>query len=395
MSRVASFPSLPARPRAARAAVRATAVAPRRVLMVVDSLDAGGGAERYVVDLARELQLRGSEVAVACSVAGALRADLAGAGIPVHALSDRLAKRRFDLRYALGLRELVRDGGFDLVHAHLYASIAAAAFATAGTSIPLVLTEHTEAPWRRLGARLASRVAYRRAVRVTAVSEAIRDVIVDDFREPSRKVAFVRNAVAPHDGSSPDALPPRCEDDDAVLIGRVARLQPEKGMEVFLDAAARLAPDWPQAQFLVIGDGPLRDRLEREAERLGVGDRVHFLGFRRDGRAIIANLDVLAISSHSDGSPLAVIEAMLAGVPVVASETGGIPDQVRDGVDGLLVEPGDPGALAGALASLLRDEDRTRAMGEAARRHAEVEFGYSRMVDRIERIYSSAASRAA
>jgi glycosyltransferase involved in cell wall biosynthesis len=362
--------------------------------MVVDSLAAGGGAERYVVDLARELRQRGSEVAVACSVAGPLGADLARAGIPVHGLSDHLAKRRFDLRYALALRDLVRAGGFELVHAHLYASIAAAAFATAGTSSPLVVTEHTEAPWRGRRARLASRLAYRRAARVTAVSEAIRDVIVDDFGEPSRKVAFVRNAVAAHDGSAPDALPPSCQDEDAMLIGRVGRLQPEKGMEVFLDAAARLAPDWPRAQFLVIGDGPLRDPLERQAERLGVADRVHFLGFRRDGRAIIANLDVLAISSHSDGSPLAIVEAMLAGVPVVASETGGIPDQVRDGVDGLLVEPGDADALAGALECLFRDEDRISSMGAAARRHAEVEFGYARMVDRIERIYSSAAAPA-
>jgi glycosyltransferase involved in cell wall biosynthesis len=363
--------------------------------MVVDSLHAGGGAERYVVDLARELRRRRFDVAVACSVTGLLRAELTAAGIPVHGLSDHLAKRRFDLRYALSLRDLVRAGRFDLVHAHVYASIAAAAFATAGTATPLVVTEHTEAPWRGLGARLASRLAYRRAARVTTVSEAIRDAIVDDFGEPSRKVTFVRNAVAPHDGSRPAALPRSCQDDDALLIGRVARLQPEKGMEVFVDAAARLAPDWPRAQFLVIGDGPLRRPLERQAEQLGVGDRVHFLGYRRDGRALIANLDVLAISSHSDGSPLAILEAMAAGVPVVASETGGIPDQVRDGVDGLLVSPGDPAALAGALESLLRDEDRIRAMGAAAQRHAEVEFGYPLMVDRIERVYSSAAARAA
>jgi glycosyltransferase involved in cell wall biosynthesis len=229
---------------------------------------------------------------------------------------------------------------------------------------------------------------------VTAVSEAIRDVIVDDFGEPSRKVSFVRNAVAPHDGSPPEALPPGCQDGDAVLIGRVARLEPEKGMEVFVDAAAKLAPAWPRAQFLVIGDGPLRAQLEHQAERLGIDDRVHFLGFRSDGRALIANLDVLAISSHSDGSPLAIVEAMAAGVPVVATETGGIPDQIRDGVDGLLVEPGNPGAFAGALESLLCDEDRIRSMGAAARRHAEAEFDYAPMVDRIERIYSAAAARA-
>jgi glycosyltransferase involved in cell wall biosynthesis len=360
---------------------------PPSVLLVVDSLDVGG-AERYVVDLALELRGRGAGVEVACSMDGPLHADLTAARVPVHRCSDRLAKRRFDARYARSLRALVATRDYDLVHAHVYASIVAAGVAVAGTSVPLVITEHTEAPWRNRRARVASRLAYRRAARVTVVSEAIRDLIVGHFRTPADKVRYVPNAVRPHDGSEADELP--CSRDGSVLIGRVGRLQPEKGMEVFVDAAAELAGDWPEAEFLIIGDGPLRAELEGHVARLGVRDRVHFLGWRSDARAVIAQLDVLAVSSHNDGSPLAILEAMTSGVPVVATDCGGIPGQVRHGVDGLLVRPGDAGAFAGALASLLRDPGRTRAMGDAARQHAEAEFGYPLMVDRITGVYSAA-----
>jgi glycosyltransferase involved in cell wall biosynthesis len=358
------------------------------VLQVVDSLAVGGGAERYVVDLARALRGRGFDVELACSVDGPLRGDLEAAGIEVHELMRRLAKRRVDPRYARSLRALVGEREFDLVHAHLYASIAAAALATAHRPVPLVVTEHTEAPWRGRAARLVSRLAYRHAAHVTGVSQAIRDLVITHFEIPAEKVTFVQNAVRPHDGTPAGALPVDCR--DAVLIGRVARLQPEKGMEVFIDAAASLADDWPEAQFLVIGDGPLRAELESYAAAVGVQDRVHFLGFRNDARALIAKLDVLAISSHSDGSPLAVLEAMTSGVPVVATECGGIPGQVRDGVDGLLVAPGDTAGFARALEGLLREPARIRSMGAAARGHAQRDFGYPRMVDRIESVYTDA-----
>jgi glycosyltransferase involved in cell wall biosynthesis len=358
------------------------------VLLVVDSLAAGGGAERYVVDLALELRRRGRDVELACSADGPLRRDLDAAGVPVHTVSDRLAKRRFDSRYARSLRALVRSGDYDVVHAHIYASIAAAAVATAGVDVPLVVTEHTAAPWRRRPARVASQLAYRRAAHVTVVSQEIREQIVEDFGASAGKVTFVQNAVAPHDGSPADDLPDECN--DAVLIGRVARLEPEKGMHVFIDAAAELAVGWPRAQFLVIGDGPLRVDLERHAEERGVAGRVHFLGFRDDARALIAQLDVLAISSLTDGSPLAIVEAMTSGVPVVATACGGIPGQVRHGTDGLLVTPGDATAFAQALEWLLSNPQRTRSMGTAARLRAEAEFGYAPMVDRIESVYSAA-----
>ncbi len=171
------------------------------------------------------------------------------------------------------------------------------------------------------------------------------------------------------------------------LIGRIARLQPEKGMEVFLTAAARVLPLFPGARFLVVGDGPLRGELEALARSLGLKEHAHFLGFRSDVPALMKLLDVLVVSSLSDGAPLVVLEAMEAEVPVVASAVGGVPDQIRHEEEGLLVPPSDPAALGDALLRLLRDPGFARRLGEAGRRRAASEFGYEAMVRKVETVY--------
>ena len=361
-----------------------------RLLLVVDSLDVGG-AERHVVDLAVALGHKGHDVTVACSVAGPLASELEQACIPVRPLLECLIKRRVSVAFARKLGRLLDRERFDLVHAHVYASAAAAALATPGTGVPLVITEHTEAPWRSRRARLFSRLVYRRAERIIAVSDAIRRLLIEGYDVPPERVTFVPNAVVP----VPDALPGTSRAIPAgwrkgPLIGRVARLQTEKGVAIFLKAAARVAPLFPEARFLVIGDGPLRRELAVLAKRLGLERRVHFLGFRSDAPALIALLDVLVVSSLSDGAPLVILEAMEAGVPVVASAVGGIPDQIRHDEEGILVPPGDPVALGDALVGLLRDPAYARCLGEAGRRRAASEFGYEAMVRKVEAVYRAA-----
>jgi glycosyltransferase involved in cell wall biosynthesis len=213
---------------------------------------------------------------------------------------------------------------------------------------------------------------------------------------PSGYVTLVPNAVVP----VADAPPGEASQGSVAeretgwgkgpLIGRVARLQPEKGIDTFLRAAARVAPLFPEASFLVVGDGPLMEELVALSERLGLGRRVHFLGYRSDARAIIGLLDVLVVSSLSDGAPLVVLEAMGAGVPVVASAVGGIPEQIRHDGEGLLVPPGDPVALSDALLCLLRDPAYARRLGEAGRRRAVSEFGYAILLRRVEAVYRAA-----
>ena len=166
-------------------------------------------------------------------------------------------------------------------------------------------------------------------------------------------------------------------------------------MANFLKAAVRVAPQFPEAHFVIAGDGPLRQELVALAEDLGLRDRVHFLGFRSDASALMGSLDVLVVPSLTEGSPLVTLEAMAAGVPVVASAVGGIPDQVRHGKEGLLVPPGDTGAMGDAIVALLRDPARARSLGEAGRRRATSEFSHAAMVRRIEDVYRDILGRPA
>jgi glycosyltransferase involved in cell wall biosynthesis len=367
---------------------------PIRLLLVVDSLEMGG-AERQVVDLAVALRRKGYEVAVACSVAGELSVALEDAGIPVRPLLRRLVKRRLSPAYAWRLRRLLPSSErFDLVHAHIYASAAAAAIATLGTGISLVITEHTEASWQTWRARWVSRWVYRRAERIIAVSTPIRRRLIERDGVHPDLITIVPNAVV----SAPEGRseePPAGLRGGRPLVGVVARLQPEKGVANFLKAAARVAPRFPEAHFVVAGDGPLREELVALAGNLGLWDRIHFLGFRSDASALMGSLDVLVVPSLTEGSPLVTLEAMAAGVPVVASAVGGIPDQVRHGKEGLLVPPGDTGAMGDAIVALLRDPARARSLGEAGRRRATTEFSHASMVRRIEDVYREVLGRPA
>jgi glycosyltransferase involved in cell wall biosynthesis len=363
------------------------AAPPGAVLLVIDSLD-GGGAERYVVDLAIALRGRGWPVEVACSTGGVRAGALTDAGIPVSVLLGGLVKRRISGGYGRALRRLVRDRRPAVVHAHLYASAAAAVVATRGLSVPVVLTEHTEAPWRDRAARAISRRVYQRVDHVVAVSSAIRDTLVGTYGVPAGRVDLLLPATA-----APAAAPRRATGGTAATVGVVGRLVPEKGVDVFLRAVALVSAAVPAARFVVVGDGPLRAALEDRAVSLGLAGVVTFTGFRPDAPQLIAGLDVLVVPSRSDGSPLVVCEAMAAGIPVVASRVGGLPDLVAHGDSGLLVRPEDPADLARSLVRLLRDPAAAQALGRRGRQLAEAR-SHARLVDRMTEVYAAVARSA-
>jgi glycosyltransferase involved in cell wall biosynthesis len=171
---------------------------------------------------------------------------------------------------------------------------------------------------------------------------------------------------------------------DDLLVGMVGRLVPIKDPETMLRAFA-LVPD---AHLAVIGDGELRERTEALARQLGIADRVHHLGWRFDMPAVLADLDLVALSSRNEGTPLTIIEAAACGVPAVATDVGGVASVVRDGATGLLVPPEDPVALAAALGELLGDEARRRELGHAAR-DAAGRYRAERLVGDVSALYRS------
>jgi len=367
------------------AGARSSTPARGPILMVVDSLQMGGG-ERHVADLAIALHRRGVAVVVACSAGGFLAGGIEREGIEVCVLGRQVVKRRLGLLLAWRLRRLIHERHVRLVHAHMYAGGAAGALALVGSDLPLVRTEHSEASWRGRWATLLGRLAYRRTAHIIAVSEPIRQRLVERDGVPAERVTVIPCAM-PEDGprQPPPALPETLR--GRPLVGVVARLQPEKGVDILLRAAPRIVDRRPECALVVVGDGPLRAMLEAEAARLGLAGHVHFLGFRPDVLALLPLLEVLVVPSLTEGTPLVVLEAMAAGVPVVASAIGGIPDQIQHEEEGLLVPPGNDAALAAAVLCLLEDPALARRYGEAGRRKVGQEFQFEEMVDRIEGIY--------
>ena len=171
-----------------------------------------------------------------------------------------------------------------------------------------------------------------------------------------------------------------------LLIVSVGNLYPVKGHAVLINALATLR-DRVGWRLAIAGRGEEEQRLRAQAATAGIGDRVHLLGFRDDVADILAAGDLFTMPSLSEGLPLALVEAMSFGLPVVVTRVGGVPEVVSDGVEGLLVSPSDPGALATALAALLDDAPRRQRMGEAARTRALRDYALSTMADRYERLY--------
>lgn len=172
------------------------------------------------------------------------------------------------------------------------------------------------------------------------------------------------------------------------LAGIVARLAPIKAHEVLLDAARLLGARPVPPQVVIVGDGERRPALEARAAADGLRGRVHFLGWRADLPRIYADLDVVVLCSRNEGSPVALIEAMAAGRPVVATRVGGVPDVVTDGETGLLVPQDDPPALAQAIARVLDDGELARRLGAAGRPRAVERFGAARLVRDIDALYA-------
>lgn len=175
------------------------------------------------------------------------------------------------------------------------------------------------------------------------------------------------------------------------IIGTVGRLVSIKNQALFLRAARSMVDSGSQANFVIVGDGELRPSLESQARDLDLAGRVHFLGWREEMSPIYKGLDIFALTSNNEGTPLSLLEAMAAGLPVVATSVGGVPDVVTDGVNGLLVPPGDGEAMTESWRRILRDPARSQRMGERARQDVIGRFGLERMLEKMRALYKSIA----
>ena len=277
------------------------------------------------------------------------------------------------------LRNTVRTGGFQLVHAHLGIAEAIAALATR-RSVPLVASRRGRNVGFEANAayKLVEGLGHRRVDVLICNARYWAELAEREDRWPPR-TRVIHNAVDL--GEFPEApMPP---DPPSVVV--VANLHAAKRLDVFLRAFERLRAELPEARATIAGDGPERGRLEALTSRLGLSGAVTFAGRVADPQPLLAAAHVTALTSEHEGFPNALLEAMATGRPVVATGVGGVPELVRDRVDGFLTSR-DPDEVARRLLDLLADADLRGTMGRAARERAG-EFGWERLVEETEAVY--------
>jgi len=234
------------------------------------------------------------------------------------------------------------------------------------------------------------------STRIIAISEKVKEKF--SFVKDKNKVIKIFNAVDLNEFNPETKRGEKIREELSIsreekIVGTVGRLYPLKGVDVFLNAAAEVAKEMPKTKFLIVGEddsfGNYRKKLERLSEELGLKNEVIFTGFRTDIPELIAAMDVFVLPSLESYEAFGrvVIEAMAMAKPVVATRSGGVPEIVEDGVTGILISPGDAEAMAEAIVTLLKDEDKAKQMGLEGRQKAERFYGLRTHLERIENLY--------
>jgi glycosyltransferase involved in cell wall biosynthesis len=349
-----------------------------------------GGAERHLLALLPALRARGVDARLLSLDAG-LDADrfhraLDDAGVPWTRV-----RCGFDAspRLAVDVARAARAARPDLLHTHMvhgdvYGSIAAHAL-----RIPFVSSRHNDDRYLLGPFRYVDR-AFMRGVRaLIAISDAVRTFLARAGL-PREKLVTIRYGLderpgAPSERTPADlGIPP-----DAPLVLAVGRLIAQKDHATLLRAFARVRQDVPDARLAILGWGALEDETRALAAELGLADAVTIPG-RLEPRAWLDRADVFAHTPRWEGFGIVLLEAMLAGLPIVATRASAVPEIVADGETGIVVEPGDVDGVARALAGLLRDEERRRALGAAGLRRARAEFSVARMAEETIAVYGDA-----
>jgi glycosyltransferase involved in cell wall biosynthesis len=383
---------------------------PIKVLRVIARLNVGGPA-LHVAYLTDGLAQRGYEtVLVAGSIARGEESMAYVAerrGVRLESLEElhREISPLRDLRAVVKLARIIRRERPTILHTHTAKAGAVgriAALAATDARPPVIVhTFHGHVlrgyfnPLVTTGFRFLERMLATFTTKLIAVSPEVRDDLVRLGVAPAEKFAVVRLGIElderVHDeGELRDStrrgigIPA-----DAFVVGWIGRMTAVKRTDDILRGFRRLLDRRDNAYLCLVGDGPDRSQMERLAHELGVARRCLFVGYQEDVAAFYDAMDVLVLPSANEGTPVSVIEAMAAGLPIVATRVGGVPDVMRDGVDGFLVPPGDVEALGTRLAELAADPELRRRMGESGRTYSLGRYRVERLVDDIDALYTS------
>lgn len=359
-----------------------------------------GGAEEHMLTLLRRLDRARYRPLLAAhpGLLELLRDDL-----PVEVLSFPVELRGpRDLAGARRFMRVIREQRVALVHSHMFqASRLASPLAWAAGVRAIIETPHIREHWRRgwlKGNFAIDRLVGHFVSKFIAVSNANAGYLIHEKGLPRDKVVVVRNGIALERFDPDRPAPPGMRErvglpPAAPVVLVLARLEPQKGHRVLLDAWPAVLAAFPRARLVCIGEGALRGELEAQAIRLGIGAAVIFAGYRANVADWLALADFTVLPSFFEGLPLAAIESLAAGRPVIASAVDGTTEVVIPEISGLLVPAGATGPLTAAVRRLLGAPELVRKLGRAGRQLVEREFSESRQVAETEAVYATALGR--
>lgn len=346
-----------------------------------------GGSERHLLTLLPALRQRGIDATFVGLDVGnpdPFYAQLDELDVPYTRLN---APRDLDPVLAYRLSRTLHGAQPDIVHTHLVHADAYGA-TTAGRA-PIVSTKHNDDPFRRGPFRHVERLLARRAARTICITDALARFNIEHVGIPAEKIVVIHYGLdhLPAAWGPPGGPELR---EGARLLLAVSRLERQKGIDVAIEALALIRPQHPDAVLVVLGRGRLEQELLDLAAERGVADGVHLPGSVGDVAAWLGRAELLVHPARWEGFGLALLEAMLAQLPVVASEVSSIPEIVVHRETGLLVPPDDPAQLAAAVRSLLADPARGVAYGKAGRERVVERFSVNRMAEETAQVYTEA-----
>lgn len=352
-----------------------------------------GGAERLLIDIVSSLNKKTYHSVVGMLNTGWLTGKIEEAGLDI-----RVMRSGGPIDHVLfkDLIQIIRSENINIIHSHLLDMNFYAALSSKVTNTPLVCTEHgdihhtSKGSWKNI---LKAKTISLFADNIVFVSQYTEDYFQKYVKQPPNKRTVIYNGVDDNlfkkvDADQKKALRKKLQlNENAALIANVGNLYPVKGQKYLIQAFRLVKDSVPNSELLIIGRGELEQELRTETETIGLKDSVRFLGFREDVGDLLKASDIFVLSSLSEGLPIALIEAMGCGLPVVATDVGGVKEVIQDGIDGFIVPAQDSVSLAGRIKLIIEGGASMNMMRENASKKVRTVFSKGIMLKKYEELY--------
>jgi glycosyltransferase involved in cell wall biosynthesis len=367
------------------------------ILLIIET-SGPGGAETVLLNIAKNLDRSQFNPTVVLLRPGWFWGHLLEHNIETKVIHSR---RAWDVSFLIRLIKNCRQLKVDLIHSHLPGANLYSCLVGSVLRIPVIATFHNELfmPGRSERHKVLKFFLIRNlASKAVVVADYLKSDFINKAKFPIQKLITVYNGieVAPYRLNF-DISAKKRElgiEEDELIVGNVANLRPPKGHQYFIKAAEQICNNRNRVKFLIVGEGKgkLKAEIEEQIKKSNLKDKVILMGFREDVKELLHVMDVFVLSSISEGLPMAIVEAMAASKPVVATKVGGLPELIVPDFNGFLVSPGDPSALANKIMVLLNDKKLREQFGARSKEIVENKFSLEKMIGKYQNLYKELLS---